>query len=36
MEVTNVCTALNALAEITLVLMQGCAGETLHATFCGG
>ena len=36
MEVTSVCTALNALTKISPVPMQGCAGETLHATFCGG
>ena len=36
LEVTSVCTALNALTEIRTVAMQGCVGETLHVTFCGG
>jgi len=35
MEVTSVCTALNALAEASPVPMQSCACEALRVTFCG-
>ena len=36
MEVTSVCTALNAWTEKNTVALQRCVEESLHATFCGG